>query len=69
MTEYGFITAQAREQANGSSGYVFKSANVIGKAPTFLGRAWRPYARVLFYQSKFADIIDPKGWDSWRKPE
>lgn len=69
MTEYGFITAQAREQANGSSGYVFKSVNVIGKGPAFLGRAWRPYDRVLFYQSKFADIIDPMGWDSWGNPE
>lgn len=69
MTEYGFIIAQAREQANGSSGYVFKSVNVIGKGPAFLGRAWRPYDRVLFYQSKFADIIDPKGWDSWGNPE
>ncbi|RVW20721.1 putative pectinesterase 55 [Vitis vinifera] len=68
-TGSGYITAQGREQANEASGFVFKSANVIGKGPTYLGRAWRAYSRVLFYQSTFADIIDPKGWDAWGNPE
>ncbi|CBI39604.3 unnamed protein product, partial [Vitis vinifera] len=60
----GYITAQKRESPQAESGFVFKSAELYGVGPTYLGRAYGPYSRVLFYQSKFANIVRPEGWDS-----
>ncbi|KAG9140210.1 hypothetical protein Leryth_014661 [Lithospermum erythrorhizon] len=62
----GFITAQGRGSSNEDSGFVFKDCQIIGRGKTFLGRPWRPYARVIFYNSYMSGIITPKGWDPWR---
>uniref|UniRef100_A0A3Q7EWS4 Pectinesterase catalytic domain-containing protein n=1 Tax=Solanum lycopersicum TaxID=4081 RepID=A0A3Q7EWS4_SOLLC len=32
---------------------------------THSGRAWRAYARVLFYKTSLSKIIVPSGWDAW----
>ncbi|XP_021291677.1 probable pectinesterase 29 [Herrania umbratica] len=61
----GFITAQGRTNPNDANGFVFKNCNVLGSGTTFLGRPWRGYSRVLFYNCKFSDIIQPGGWDAW----
>ncbi|KVH90967.1 Pectinesterase, catalytic [Cynara cardunculus var. scolymus] len=47
----GFITAQSRDDASETNGFVFKDCNVIGNGTTYLGRPWRGHARVLFYNS------------------
>ncbi|KAJ9681739.1 hypothetical protein PVL29_017899 [Vitis rotundifolia] len=65
-TGSGYITAQKRESPQAESGFVFKSAELDGVGPTYLGRAYGPYSRVLFYQSKFANIVRPEGWDNLR---
>ncbi|PON63737.1 Pectinesterase, catalytic [Parasponia andersonii] len=62
----GFITAQGRTYNNEASGFVFKNCKVYGTGKVFLGRAWRPYSRVLFYHSYLSDVIVPQGWDAWR---
>ncbi|KAM7260464.1 hypothetical protein ACFE04_016205 [Oxalis oulophora] len=64
----GVITSQGREHPDDGSGYVFKNCNVFGFGSAYLGRPWRPYARVLFYNSNFTDVIQPKGWDSSNMP-
>ncbi|KAH0634386.1 hypothetical protein KY284_037172 [Solanum tuberosum] len=61
----GFITAQGRSHPNDASAFVFKNCKVIGTGKAFLGRAWRAYARVLFYKTSLSNIIDPIGWDAW----
>ncbi|XP_025685743.1 probable pectinesterase 55 [Arachis hypogaea] len=61
----GYITAQGRENPGDSNGFVFNNCNVFGDGSTFLGRPWRPYARVLFYNTSMANIIQPAGWDPW----
>ncbi|XVF65145.1 hypothetical protein PTKIN_Ptkin09bG0223100 [Pterospermum kingtungense] len=61
----GFITAQGRDNPNEANGFIFKNCNVFGKGTTFLGRPWRGYARVLFYNCMFSDIIQPLGWQAW----
>ncbi|CBI29271.3 unnamed protein product, partial [Vitis vinifera] len=38
---------------------------VIGTGPTYLGRAYGAYSRVLFYKSTLSGSVDPKGWDPW----
>ncbi|KAJ0979949.1 hypothetical protein J5N97_015423 [Dioscorea zingiberensis] len=61
----GFITAHGRDDESETSGFVFKSCLVFGSLKTYLGRAWRPFSRVVFYDTHMADIIDPLGWDAW----
>ncbi|XP_039050773.1 probable pectinesterase 29 isoform X2 [Hibiscus syriacus] len=61
----GFITAQGRNNPYESNGFVFKNCDIYGKGTTFLGRPWRDFSRVLFYNCKFSDIIHPSGWDAW----
>ncbi|KAL6133358.1 hypothetical protein ACLB2K_065595 [Fragaria x ananassa] len=58
----GYITAQGRDSAYNATGFVFKDCYVSGSGPTLLGRAYRPYARVLFVGTYMEDIIKPEGW-------
>ncbi|XP_030507727.2 probable pectinesterase 29 [Cannabis sativa] len=61
----GFITAQGRTNSNDGSGFVFKNCNVNGSGKVFLGRPWRPYSRVLFYNSYLSKVVVPQGWNAW----
>ena len=58
----GFITAQSRDNANHPGGFVFKDCNVVGNGTAYLGRPWRGFARVLFYNSTLTNVVVPKGW-------
>ncbi|KAG6421432.1 hypothetical protein SASPL_117984 [Salvia splendens] len=62
----GFITAQGRENPNDRSGFVFNNCNIVGDGKVYLGRPWRNYARVLFYNTQMSDIIVPQGWNAWK---
>lgn len=61
----GFVTAQGRTSPNDANGFVFKDCHVFGSGSAFLGRPWRGYARVLFYNTNISDVIVPQGWDAW----
>ncbi|GFP92856.1 probable pectinesterase 29 [Phtheirospermum japonicum] len=61
----GYIAAQARASQKDDSGFVFKHCNVTGKGNIFLGRAWKSYSRVIYYNSFFAGTVVPQGWDAW----
>ncbi|CAH2060603.1 unnamed protein product [Thlaspi arvense] len=65
---YGVITAQGRKSPTDNGGFVFKDCTVSSavKGKALLGRAWEPYARVIFYRSNLSDVILPIGWDAWR---
>ncbi|KAK4798727.1 hypothetical protein SAY86_031053 [Trapa natans] len=60
----GIITAQGRTDPNDLNGFVFKDCKVAGSGTAVLGRPWRAYARVLFYNSNFTSVVSPKGWDA-----
>ncbi|XP_062005577.1 probable pectinesterase 29 [Rosa rugosa] len=62
----GFITAQARESPEESTGFVFKNCHVTGSGPIHLGRAHTNYARVLFAGTTMDNVITPEGWDGAR---
>ncbi|MCD9639776.1 hypothetical protein HAX54_024497 [Datura stramonium] len=62
----GYITAQGRSSPIDRSGFVFKNCNVIGSGQTFLGRPWRDYARVVFFDCSMSNVIIPQGWDAGR---
>ncbi|KAL8491259.1 hypothetical protein ACS0TY_023049 [Phlomoides rotata] len=61
----GYVTAQAREQEQDSNGFVFKNCILDGSGKTYLGRAWRDHARVVFYNTYMSKIVVPQGWEPW----
>ncbi|KAL6627763.1 hypothetical protein ACP70R_031489 [Stipagrostis hirtigluma subsp. patula] len=61
----GFITAQGRSSEADTSGFVFKDCTVGGVTPAYLGRAWRAYARVIFYRTAMSGVVVSQGWDAW----
>jgi pectinesterase len=64
----GYITAQAREGAAETSGYVFKDSTITGTAPNgsvYLGRPWQAFSRSIFIDTKMGSLINPAGWQTW----
>ncbi|KAF4315192.1 hypothetical protein G195_011099, partial [Phytophthora kernoviae 00238/432] len=64
----GCITANGRTNETNPSSFVFNRARVFGNVKngsSYLGRPWRPYARVVWQNSEFSDVINPKGWSIW----
>ena len=68
----GYITAQSRTSADGPYGFVFDDCKLTareGVSRVYLGRPWRPYARVVFLCTKMGAHIDPAGWHEWHPGE
>jgi pectinesterase len=66
----GSITANGRVNESSPSYYIFNKARVFGSSgngSAFLGRPWRPYARVVWQNSELGDVINPEGWQLWNK--
>ncbi len=64
----GYVTAEGRTTPDGPGGYVFYRAKLTaapGVNHVYLGRPWRPYARVIFLDSWLGAQILPEGWDNW----
>ncbi|XP_027368594.1 probable pectinesterase 66 [Abrus precatorius] len=61
----GFVTAQSRNSASDTGGFIFKGGSLIGTGKVNLGRPWGPYSRVIFYGTYFSSIITPNGWNAW----
>jgi pectinesterase len=65
----GYITAASTpEQVD--FGYIFNNCNITGNKDTktfYLGRPWRPYAKVIFMHCNLPQFIDDKGWHNWGK--
>ncbi|KAL3620028.1 hypothetical protein CASFOL_034940 [Castilleja foliolosa] len=62
----GYITAEGHDDPNEQSGFVFKDCTITGNGKAYLGRAWREYSRVLFYNTMMSDIVVPEGWQPWQ---
>jgi pectinesterase len=68
----GYITAQNRTTADGTTGYVFYKCKLTGENTgkgVFLGRPWRPYGRVIYIDTEMDAHIRPEGWDNWRSAD
>jgi pectinesterase len=68
--ESSHITAHAATEPNLPTGFVFYSCRVTTAdgIMTDLGRPWRPYAKVVYYDCRLDKGIRPEGWDNWRDP-
>ncbi|KAL7205404.1 hypothetical protein ACSBR2_018366 [Camellia fascicularis] len=60
----GYITAQGRQSEEDPGGFVFENGYVFGTGQTYLGRAYRPYSRVIFHGTTFDSVVVPAGWDA-----
>ncbi len=62
-------TAQSKHTPDQDSGYVFKQCKLTGdkRSPGIiaLGRAWRPYATVVYLNAEIDAPVIPQGWVDW----
>jgi len=52
-------------------GYVFNHCRITGDAPAgsyYLGRPWRPHAKVVFLRCELGPPVKSAGWHNWGKP-
>ncbi|XP_059316091.1 pectinesterase 1-like [Lycium ferocissimum] len=64
------ITAHARSADNVDSGYSFVHCTVTGTGKTtYLGRAWKPFSKVVFSYTDMSDVVHPEGWSDFGKKE
>ena len=67
----GFFTAASTPDTT-RFGYVFSRCRVLGApdapaASFYLGRPWRPFAKVVFLHTELSAVVKPAGWDEWGK--
>ena len=68
----GYITAQSRNSPTQDSAYVFNHCKLTaepGVQHIWLGRPWRPYAKVIFMNTGMGAHIEPAGWREWHPGE
>ncbi|HEY6124666.1 MAG TPA: pectinesterase family protein [Steroidobacteraceae bacterium] len=66
--EIVMITAQSKVKPEQDSGYVFDRCRITADADVkelWLGRAWRPYATVVFLRTRIDAPLQPAGWREW----
>jgi pectinesterase len=67
----GYITAHFRTSEDENTAFVFLRCRLTGSGISkgvYLGRPWRPFARVVFIDCWLDSHIKPEGWDNWRDP-
>lgn len=65
----GFVTAASTEEHT-QAGFVFRNCRISGNAPehsVYLGRPWRPFAKVVFIGCDLGSVVHPEGWHNWDK--
>lgn len=65
----GYITAASTPETS-AHGYIFNNCVITGSVDTerfYLGRPWRPYAKVVFMHCDLPAFIVPEGWHNWGK--
>ncbi|GMP39949.1 hypothetical protein CsSME_00010594 [Camellia sinensis var. sinensis] len=60
----GYITAQGRQSEEDPGGFVFENGYVFGTGQAYLGRAYRPYSRVIFHGTTLDSVVVSAGWDA-----
>ncbi|XP_068665098.1 probable pectinesterase/pectinesterase inhibitor 61 [Aristolochia californica] len=68
------VTAQSRKDPNQNTGISIHNCRILATAdleaakssfPTYLGRPWKLYSRVVYMLSYMGDHIHPAGWLEW----
>uniref|UniRef100_A0A0E0MU29 Pectinesterase n=1 Tax=Oryza rufipogon TaxID=4529 RepID=A0A0E0MU29_ORYRU len=61
----GSVTAQGRRDPNQNTGFALHACIVEAKYPTYLGRPWKPFSRVVVMESYLGAGVQPRGWLEW----
>jgi pectinesterase len=66
----GYVTAQSRRSDDQPTGYVLSDCNLtamstVADGSVYLGRPWRPYARVVYLRCVEGPHINAAGWRVW----
>ncbi|GMH23963.1 hypothetical protein Nepgr_025806 [Nepenthes gracilis] len=64
----GVVTAHGRASNDENTGFVFYNCSIGGTGRVWLGRAWRPFSRVVFAYTTMTDIIATEGWNDFNDP-
>ncbi|KAF3443499.1 hypothetical protein FNV43_RR13182 [Rhamnella rubrinervis] len=64
----GAVTAHGRASKEENTGFAFVNCTIGGTGRVWLGRAWRPFSRVVFALTTMSDIIAPEGWNDFNDP-
>ncbi|KAL0908767.1 hypothetical protein M5K25_023276 [Dendrobium thyrsiflorum] len=64
----GAVTAHGRVSKDENTGFSFVNCSIGGTGRILLGRAWRPFSRVIFAFTSMTDIISPEGWNDFNDP-
>ena len=57
------------ESPNDGTRFSFVNCTIIGTGKIYLGRAWGEYSTTVYSNYRIADMITPRGWSDWNKPE
>lgn len=63
----GYVTAASTPEEQ-EHGYTFLDCRITGGEGVhrvYLGRPWRPYAKVVFIRTELGNCISPAGWHNW----
>ncbi|XP_062190807.1 putative pectinesterase/pectinesterase inhibitor 22 [Phragmites australis] len=63
--QVGSVTAQGRKDPNQNTGFSFHGCVVEAKYPTYLGRPWKPFSRVVVMESYLGAGVQARGWLEW----
>lgn len=72
-TRGGFLTAASTPE-NQPYGYVFQNCSLsaypdVNESSVYLGRPWRPNAKVVYLECKMDKHIQKVGWHNWGKED
>ncbi|MFV0365492.1 MAG: pectinesterase family protein [Mangrovibacterium sp.] len=65
----GYVTAASTGEHT-KYGFVFRNCHITGSAPEasfYLGRPWRPHAKVVYLNCSLDAQIKSEGWHNWGK--
>ncbi|KAL9233331.1 hypothetical protein vseg_008349 [Gypsophila vaccaria] len=59
------ITAQGRKSPHQSTGFSIQDSYIYATQPTYLGRPWKAFSRVVYMNTYMNSMVQSRGWLEW----